>query len=187
MNPYLLNYKPGKPIFDPDGNELRPVPGFSNEYFASQHGDVWSGKFNRLRKLSQFSCREYLSVTAGGRKLLVHHAIALTWIGPRPEGAECLHLNGQPRDNRAENLKWATRQEVVDNEIARGTHYKPAPGTPSSHRRLTDQQVELVRIRLLAGETARTVAEDFNVTTSAISLLRTGRTYKRPAESKEAA
>ena len=41
----------------------------------------------------------------------MHHAVALAWIGPRPNGCECDHLNGITTDNRVCNLQWVTRKE----------------------------------------------------------------------------
>ena len=37
--------------------------------------------------------------------------MALTWIGPRPVGCECDHINGNIYDWRAENLEWVTPAE----------------------------------------------------------------------------
>ena len=40
-----------------------------------------------------------------------HILIALTWIGPRPEGYECHHRNGDMFDNSASNLVWLSRDD----------------------------------------------------------------------------
>ena len=40
-----------------------------------------------------------------------HILIALTWIGPRPDGYECHHRNGDIYDNRASNLIWLSRDD----------------------------------------------------------------------------
>jgi hypothetical protein len=48
-----------------------------------------------------------------GRKkhLNVHRLVATAFHGPAPEGYECRHLNGDPTDNRAVNLRWGTSAE----------------------------------------------------------------------------
>ena len=42
---------------------------------------------------------------------MCHTLMALTWIGPRPDGCECDHINGNIYDWRAENLEWVTPAE----------------------------------------------------------------------------
>jgi hypothetical protein len=56
------------------------------------------------------------------RTPLVHHLIAETFHGPRPEGMVVRHLNGNPLDNRAENLRWGTYTENNLDAVAHGTH-----------------------------------------------------------------
>ena len=41
----------------------------------------------------------------------VHKLVMLTFIGPVQEGLEIRHLNGNPQDNRLENLKYDTHSE----------------------------------------------------------------------------
>ena len=44
-------------------------------------------------------------------KQLCHKLIALTWIGPRPQGMEIDHVNGNILDWSVENLEYATPAE----------------------------------------------------------------------------
>ena len=52
----------------------------------------------------------YPSVRQYGN-VMCHTVMALTWIGPRPVGCECDHINGNIYDWRAENLQWVTPEE----------------------------------------------------------------------------
>lgn len=52
----------------------------------------------------------------------VHRLVALAFIGPCPEGMEVLHINGEPDDNRLENLRYGTRAENVADTIRHGRH-----------------------------------------------------------------
>ena len=53
----------------------------------------------------------YLHLRSDYGAILMHHAVALAWIGPRSNGCECDHLNGITTDNRVCNLQWVTRKE----------------------------------------------------------------------------
>src|SRR5574344_1642552 len=56
------------------------------------------------------------TVTAmvNGRTLYVHRLIAMAWHADTYfAGAEVNHINGNPRDNRADNLEWVTHQQNI--------------------------------------------------------------------------
>ncbi len=52
----------------------------------------------------------YPSVRQYGNAMC-HTVMALTWIGPRPDGCECDHLNGDMLDWSEDNLQWVTPAE----------------------------------------------------------------------------
>ena len=45
------------------------------------------------------------------KRISVHRAVLLAWVGPCPEGCEADHLNGNNTDNRLCNLQWVTKSE----------------------------------------------------------------------------
>lgn len=54
----------------------------------------------------------------------VHRLVLETFAGPCPDGMECRHLNGNPKDNRLENLAWGTPSENSADTKAHG--YAPS-------------------------------------------------------------
>lgn len=52
----------------------------------------------------------------------LHHLVLFAFIGPRPEGMEALHGDGDRLNARASNLRWGTRSENVADAISHGTH-----------------------------------------------------------------
>ena len=54
---------------------------------------------------------KYNRISVGGKNAMVHQIIATAFI-PNPDNLETVnHINGDKRDNRAENLEWCTREE----------------------------------------------------------------------------
>lgn len=98
-----------------DTEEWRTVPGHS-DYEVSSQGRVRSwkkaggaGVANILRTGPDTS--GYPVTTIDGKRRRVHQVVALTWLGPCPEGMEVGHLNHKRDDNRPENLAYVTRRE----------------------------------------------------------------------------
>jgi hypothetical protein len=45
------------------------------------------------------------------RMVELHALVLEAFVGPRPAGMECRHLDGDKMNNRAKNLAWGTRSE----------------------------------------------------------------------------
>ncbi len=43
------------------------------------------------------------------RMIKIHHLVLEAFVGPRPDGMEACHNNGDRFDNRPSNLRWGTR------------------------------------------------------------------------------
>src|SRR5215469_16278930 len=102
---------------DPSGGEIwRAVPGHEDRYEVSARGAVKS-----LPRINRRGYRLKLRYLAGSidshgyravkivwlgepKSLRVHQLVALAFHGPRPEGMEARHLDGNPLHNCAHNL-----------------------------------------------------------------------------------
>ena len=64
-----------------------------------------------------------VNLSKGGkqRQHLVHRLVLTAFVGPCPDGMETRHLNGDPSDNRIENLVWGTAKENAADRISHGT------------------------------------------------------------------
>lgn len=122
---------------DADGVRWRPVAGYEGLYEVSEDGRIkslartrWNGRGwqavpERVRKaapntwgyLSVGTCRD-----GRQRTRAVHVIVAEAFYGPRPEGTEVRHLNGNQRDNRAANLRYGTSSENSRDRVRHGTH-----------------------------------------------------------------
>ncbi len=104
----------------------KPIPGFEGLYEATDDGRIWSTRKGG-RWLKSHVNRDghlELSLYKGGTQYTfrVHNLVALTFLGPRPEGLLVRHLNGKGADNRATNLKYGTHSENVQDCLRHGTH-----------------------------------------------------------------
>jgi hypothetical protein len=63
----------------------------------------------------------YLQVNVRRKAVTVHSIVLDAFWGPRPEGRQASHLNGDRADNRAENLRWETPTENNRRKAQHGT------------------------------------------------------------------
>jgi hypothetical protein len=120
----------------------KPVPGYEGLYEVSDQGRVRSldrdvtqtsrrGALYTLRKKGKLlrpgrMPSGHLSVALGrGNSQCVHRLVLLAFVGPAPDKHECCHNNGNPADNRLENLRWGTRSENIKDAIRHGTWLTP--------------------------------------------------------------
>lgn len=105
------------------GEQWREMPGFPG-YFVSSLGRV-RGKKGAVMKPS-ITRRGYQKVgafTEGGRKhnLEIHRMVALSFLGAPPEGKPvAAHGDGNPLNNRLDNLRWASHVENAADREAHG-------------------------------------------------------------------
>lgn len=102
---------------------------------------------------------------------LVHRLVLEAFVGPCPEGMECRHLDGNPANNKLENLCWGTRKENRADSIRHGTFLK---GERHPLAKLTVLDVEKIR---QSSESNKNLAAQFKVNPSTISRVRSGKRY----------
>jgi hypothetical protein len=103
----------------------------------------------------------------------VHKIVLTTFVGPRPKGMECRHLNGDRGDNRLENLRWGTRMENLADMVRHGTDPQ---GERNGAARLTDDAVRA--IRSMHWKFLEVLARRFGVTTLNVRAVVLGKTWK---------
>lgn len=104
-----------KSTFEKWDDSWKDIPGYSG-YYATKDGKIRNHYFI----LSQVNNGKYKSVgitrDKQGIKLKVHYLICITFNGPKPSSKHTVdHINRDPGDNRAENLRWATYNEQALN------------------------------------------------------------------------
>lgn len=163
--------------------EWRDIPGYEGRYQASNLGRIRS--LDRRVKIRHGATRlargcvlkaagskynQHLMVVLGHGQngSLVHQLVAATFLGPRPEGQEVRHLDGNPLNNTVDNLAYGTRTENIIDVMRIGRPW----------RKLCADQVLEIRRRLQAGERGADLAREYGVRDGCISSIKVGRTFK---------
>lgn len=114
--------------------------------------------------------RDYQFFMLNEIKHYAHHLVLSHFVGAKPKGYECDHINGDKWDNTLENLRYLT---ISENRSHKGEKH------PSS--KLTEPKVKMIRNLWLAKESLgidqQKLAELFEVTASAISSVITRKTW----------
>jgi hypothetical protein len=119
--------------------QWRPVVGFEGYYEIADDGQVRGcqrtvGAANGKTKVIKAKPMNLMRARSGHlalecykdahrQRFMVHRLVLMTFIGPCPEGMEACHRNGNPAENRVENLYWGTRSDNVRDAIEHGTHH----------------------------------------------------------------
>lgn len=166
-------------------NEIwKPVLGAENYYEVSNAGLVRSVRFvnNMVDKLrdepkilrQQTDRKGYKRVTLPlpeKKNRTVHRIVLEAFVGPCPKGMECAHLNGNPADNRLENLKWCTRSENFSHKELHGTGNK---GAKNPKAILKEAQVVKIKKLLEKGDCVAQIARDYKVARQTIDNIKRG-------------
>jgi hypothetical protein len=93
----------------------------------------------------------------------------LSFVGPPEEGMEVLHRNGDPTDNRLENLHYGTRLENILDVYQQGGKWK----------KLSVDDVQAIRFGFCCGIKGVELAAMYDVTPTIISAIKTGMSLRK--------
>lgn len=97
------------------------------------------------------------------REEYVHRLVLETFIGPCPRGHQCRHLNGNPRDNSLQNLRWGTASEDAGDRAAHGTIRRAGDHWAA---KMTSEDVRRIRHLRNAGLTYAALGRAFRISKS---------------------
>jgi hypothetical protein len=122
----------------------------------------------------------YLTVNltrGAGRKVAcrIHRLLMQAFVGPCPPGHVVCHIDGDPGNNRLENLRYGTQKSNSEDMLRHGTRRR---GESLPQAKLTGADVREIR-RLRAGGTPlRGLAERFGVSAANIWAITTYRSWR---------
>lgn len=176
--------RPGVPLNpERDVEEWRPVAGYEGLYEVSSCGRVRTlggGKarsHGRILKATLGTTgylRVSLSAANVSRTKKVHRLVAEAFLGPAPLRAYVLHQDGNPQNNRVENLRYGDARQNLADAIRHGT-WKQAQGEGVSTSKLTEKIVREVR---QSSQTVTALARQYNVDAKTIWSAKNGRSWR---------
>lgn len=173
----------------------KPIEGFPG-YRVGDDGSVWSclvrrgpqpgggkggpfvpGDTWRLKAKIKGNSFGHIRVMLSGAVMrLVHHLVLEAFVGPRPQGMQCCHNNGDPADNRLSNLRWDTPKANSADRLLHGTDKR---GEKNRRAKLTDALVRSARTEFASGKaTIRGLARKHHVSQKTMVQVIRGKTWR---------
>lgn len=170
--------------------EWRPVVGWEASHLVSSHGRVMSiprANSRGIPVLERIHKQQvdkwgyhYLFLHCNGRKSTrnVHVLVAGAFIGPRPEGYDTDHVDGNKGNNRADNLRYVTKSENVRARMATGC----GVGDRNPKAKLRAEWVNIIRRLHREGLSMAKIGRAFGVSDQAIFGVISGRCWSHVQE-----
>ena len=158
--------------------EWRPVVGHEGRYEVSSFGRVRSLLKTRQRPRSPDGILTYgnskgyrlTTLCIPRRRVATHVLVCEAFVGPKPTPRHQVnHKNKVILDNRAENLEWATPSENQRHSFRLGRTVLCGDRAPWA--KITSAQVDRIRELSKSGRTGVSLAREFGVSGSLVSLI----------------
>ena len=176
------------------GETWRAIPGFEGYEVSDlgrvrsfrRHGGRGIGLMTTPReKKTRPNSAGYLVVTLqkpngeGWGVYRIHSLVAAAFLGPRPDGMQVAHADGNRVNGRLSNLRYATPLENAKDKSLHGTD---TPGERNGTHKLTDDDVRAIRLLREQGALQRELAARFGVSRSAIQFVVSGKHWSHVKE-----
>lgn len=173
--------------------EWRPIPGYEGYYSISSLGRVWREpgtygcRYGRFRKFGMSTVGYFIVHLSREHQIKqwhVHDLVALTFIGPKPNGLCVNHKDGIATNNRISNLEYVTYRENAmhaldvlgqraktcgDNHPFRRRPELVRRGEDSHYHKLSEDDVRAIRAAYKPGATTwAEIAQRWNVTAATV-------------------
>lgn len=172
------------------------IPGYVGLYQVSSDSEVKrvAGKTKRVVRGKEIEqpIAEKILTPAGTYPLVslcrdgksvshyVHHLVAEAFIGPRPDGMQVCHNDGNPQNVHKSNLRYDTPTGNASDRHLHGTHAK---GESNPMAKYSEEEVSQIKKDLLTTPQYK-VAEKWNIPKSTVRGIAQGKSWGdiKPAE-----
>lgn len=184
-------------LYSEPGEEWKPVDGFDGKYYVSSFGRVFStgGRTRRGGMLHVYTTKNgYQSVTLSGDgrrgSTPLHRLVALHFCDGHDDTNDVVnHIDGNPSNNRADNLEWCTQSYNIRHAIdvlgrnigghpcsdeTRAAIRRAMTGRPGTVRKFTEDEIRAIRAD---HRSSTQLAKAIGVNKSTIQKIRNRETY----------
>jgi len=148
----------------------KPIVGYEGLYEVSNAGRIKSVRSGHIKVYThdKQKRRPFVGLWKNNKLRVIypHKAVLEAFIGLRPLGLEACHNNGDPFDNRLENLRWDTSR---NNQLDRIKHGTSNRGERCAAAKLTEAQVRAIRAD---NRLQREIAAEYGVRENTISRIK---------------
>ncbi len=167
-----------------------PIPDWEERYSVSDHGRVLG--IERIALKKGHPCRVlphlltpcpdpfgyprvqlYRPPKYVGRRL--HELVLAAFVGPRPKGQVCRHLDGDPSNNALYNLTYGSHTDNMADAARHGTIRR---GEDNPQAKLSVDQVVEIREMRDQGVTQRVVAQRFGISQTLVRHIMLGKAWR---------
>jgi hypothetical protein len=142
----------------------KPIKGFEDCGQISDTGRI-KGKYGKIRKtFVSNNGYERVGLYGGDITVGVHRLVAMTFCDGYQDGLVVNHKDGDKLNNAANNLEWVTQSENVIHAFENNMRV-----APRANLIVPDADIEQIIQRRANGETYQSIADDYGVTSAAIS------------------
>lgn len=173
----------------------RPVQGYEGTYQVSDQGRVRSldrtistdGRWGKMKRELHGGILRHLKHTGGYLRVTlwhngafknhyVHKLVLEAFVGPRPNGKQVAHNDGDKANNRLSNLRWASPSE---NQLDREGHGTGKIGRAKYQQRTGLDLARIIRrVYLMADVNISTLAEWFDMPRTTIADVVNNKVWK---------
>lgn len=153
------------------------VPGYENKYSATQEGKVWSFMRSEPHQMTGAGKYEFVyfynSDSSKRVRMQIHRAVLMAFKGVPAEGYQGMHLDGNIKNNRLDNLAWGSSKENQSHRMIHGTR---SVGSSHGKAKIDESTAQLIWNECLIKPRSQ-VAAELNVSKDIIQHICSGHTW----------
>jgi hypothetical protein len=161
--------------------QWRSIPGFPG-YEASSYGRIRSPYHSAplapvIPQNNGYLFTNIIDVNGRKQHVGIHVLVCTAFHGPRPSTKhEVAHWDSDRMNNRASNVRWATRRQ---NNLDKQRHGKQAYGTEIRQSKLSEADVLEIRALLQAGQLSfAKIAGSYNICVATVHAIKHRKTWQ---------